>query len=416
MKKLIKNNTEIKGKIEESIWNENIDNAINNLRKNKFKIYFYCPSTNTPSGGMGILLRAAKNLNDNGYDIMLVYEPRQDQKISHEASVEAKTQINIFKKFSPNWVDFDISRIVFLPLGNREITFSDGTKTECIPLSVNPEDFLIIPEGFPDVMKRTIHVSCKRIILAQSWFYVLNRMQPGEKWQHFGIQDVISISDAITEYLNSIMPGLKIKNFKPGINRDIFKVPAKNWTKKLVVAFIEPRGLESQSKTYIIIKTFYALYPYLKWVRFKELKGMKRKQFAECLASCVFYLSTDDIAGFGTAPLEAMASGIHTVGWASFGEKEYITTKNGFWCENGDIFQTAKTLGVAIDKWLNGDMDPKQVQEEYEKTLSNYTIENEKKAMINIFNGYKNERIKELKDLKQQYPYKHIKQHYKKFT
>lgn len=397
----MENNTEVKEEVKQPTQNEIIDAAISNLRENKFKTYFYCPPMNSPSGGIGVVLKAAKNLHDNGHDIALVYEPRQDQKASYEASAKAKKQIDIFDRFNPSWVDFDISGIDILPLGDKEITFNDGTTQQCIPLSVNPEDFLIIPEGFPDVMKKTMQVSCKRVIFAQSWFYVLNAMQPGEKWQHFGIQDVISASDAITEYLSSVMPGLKVKQFKQGISREVFKVPAKKSDKMPMVAFSASRGPENKLKTYNIIKTFYAFYPHLKWVRFQELEGMDREQFAERLASCAFYLYTDDIAGFGTAPLEAMACGTHTVGWASFGGKEYMNNENGFWCNNGDIFQTAEILGIAIDKWLNGDMDTDNVQEEYEKTLSKYTVEGEKENIINLLNEYKDERIKELESFKQ---------------
>ncbi len=380
--------------------NEIIDNAIGKLRDNKFKVYFYCPPMNSPSGGIGVLLRAAKNLSDNGFDVSLVYEPRHDQRASYEASTKAKKQVDVFDRFNPKWVDFDISNIKILPLGDREIIFNDGTTEKCVPLSVNPEDFLIIPEGFPDVMKKTMQVSCKRIIFAQSWFYVLNAMQPGEKWQHFGIRDVISVSDAITEYLVSVMPGLYVKQFNQGINRDIFKVPAKVSDKLPMVAFTANRGPENKLKTYNIIKTFYAFYPHLKWVRFQELEGMDREQFAERLSSCAFYLYTDDIAGFGTAPLEAMACGTHTVGWASFGGKEYMTNENGFWCNNGDIFQTAEILGIAIDKWLNGEMDNTEIQNKYEETLSKYTVEGEKNNIIKLLNEYKDERIKELESFK----------------
>jgi len=394
-------NAEVQEEVKQPNQNDIIDNAIGKLRDNTFKTYFYCPPMNSPSGGIGVLLRAAKNLSDNGFDVTLVYEPRQDQRASYEASTKAKKQVDIFERFNPIWVDFDISNIKIMPLGDKEITFNDGTTQACIPLSVNPEDFLIIPEGFPDVMKKTMQVSCKRIIFAQSWFYVLNAMQPGEKWQHFGIRDVISASDAITEYLVSVMPGLYVKNFKQGINRDIFKVPAKVSDKLPMVAFSASRGPENKLKTYNIIKTFYAFYPHLKWVRFQELEGMDREQFAERLSSCAFYLYTDDIAGFGTAPLEAMACGTHTIGWASFGGKEYMTNENGFWCNNGDIFQTAEILGLAIDKWLNGDMDNETIQEKYEETLSKYTVEGEKENIIKLLNEYKDERIKELESFKQ---------------
>lgn len=395
----MENNTEVQ-ELKQPTQNEIIDNAIGNLRDNKFKTYIYCPPMNSPSGGIGVLLKAAKNLKDNGFDVALVYEPRQDQRASYEASTKEKKQVNIFDKFNPTWVDFNISDIDILPLGDKEIKFNDGTTQKCVPLSVNPEDFLIIPEGFPDIMQKTMQVSCKRIVFAQSWFYVLNAMQPGEKWQHFGIRDVISASDAITEYLYSVMPGLDVKSFKQGINRDIFKAPSKISDKVPMVAFSASRGPENKLKTYNIIKTFYAFYPHLKWIRFQELEGLDREQFAERLASCAFYLYTDDIAGFGTAPLEAMACGTHTVGWASFGGKEYMNNENGFWCNNGDIFQTAEILGIAIDKWLNGEMDKPEIQAKYEETLSKYTVEGEKENITNILNEYKDERIKELESFK----------------
>lgn len=380
--------------------NEVIDLTIQKLQENKFNIYFYSPAMNTPSGGIGVLLKTAKNLFDAGYNVKVVYEPALDQKISYEESVKQKKQVEIFDKFNPTWLDFSIEGVEFVPLGDKEITFTDKTKMQCQALNVNPEDFLIIPEGFPNVMQKTMQVSCKRIVLAQSWFYVLLAMGPGQKWQHFGIQDVISVSDAITEYLNSAMPGLNIKNFKQGISRNTFKPSNKISNKLPMVGFTGSRGSENKMKTHSIIKNFYAFYPHLKWIRFLELTNMDKEQFSERLASCAFVLYTDDIAGFGTLPLEAMACGTHVVGWAPFGGKEYINENNGFWTNNGDIFQTAEILGVAMDKWLAGELDISDVQESYEKTLEPYTEDKEKTGILNIINQYKNERIHELEGIK----------------
>ena len=380
--------------------NEVIDLTIKKIQDNDFNIFFYAPSMNTPSGGVGVLLKTAKNLRDSGHKVKIVYEPVLNQKASYEASVAEKKQVDIYDRFNPTWVDFSLEGIEIVPLGDKEISFTDGTKTKCQNLNVSPEDFLIIPEGFPNVMEKTVQVSCKRIILAQSWFYVLLAMNPGQKWQHFGIQDVISVSDAITEYLNSSMPGLKIKNFKQGISRDTFKPSTKLSNKLPMVGFTGSRGAENKMKTHSIIKNFYAFYPHLKWIRFQELSNMDKEQFAERLSSCAFLLYTDDIAGFGTLPLEAMASGTHVVGWAPFGGKEYINNDNGFWSKNGEIFETAELLGLAIDKWLSGEMDIPEIQDSYEKTLSPYTEEGEKTGMIDIINQYKNERINELEGIK----------------
>ena len=388
--------------------NEIVDLSINKLQNNDFRVYFYCPPVNFASGGMGTLLRLAKNLKEDGFSVKLVYQPRLDQRASYEDSMKEsqkqkkQIQINVFEKFEPTWMDFDLEGIEIIPLGDGEIIFNDQnrTKVQAQPLAVSPEDLLIIPEGFPDVMQKTMQTACKRVVLAQSWFYVLNAMQPGQTWQHFGIQDVISVSDAITEYLGSIMPGLRVKNIKQGISRDLFKVPEKMSSKAPVVVYSANRGQENKLKTINLIKTFYMFYPHLRWVRFVELANMSREEFAERLSSSAFALYTDDIAGFGTLPLEAMACGTHVVGWASFGGKEYMNENNGFWTNNGDIFQTAEVLGVAMDKWLNGELDNSTVQETYEETLSHYTVEGERSQFLNIINEYKKERINELEGIK----------------
>jgi glycosyltransferase involved in cell wall biosynthesis len=388
--------------------NEIVDLSINKLQNNDFRVYFYCPPVNFASGGMGTLLRLAKNLKEDGFSVKLVYQPRLDQRASYEDSMKEsqkqkkQVQINVFEKFEPTWMDFDLEGVEIIPLGDGEIIFNDQNRTrvQAQPLAVSPEDLLIIPEGFPDVMQKTMQTACKRVVLAQSWFYVLNAMQPGQTWQHFGIQDVISVSDAITEYLGSVMPGLRVKNIKQGISRELFKVPEKMSSKAPVVVYSANRGQENKLKTINLIKTFYMFYPHLRWVRFVELANMSREEFAERLSSSAFALYTDDIAGFGTLPLEAMACGTHVVGWASFGGKEYMNENNGFWTNNGDIFQTAEVLGVAMDKWLNGELDNSTVQETYEETLSHYTVEGERSQFLNIINEYKKERINELEGIK----------------
>ena len=380
--------------------NELIESVIEKVKNNKAKYYFYCPSLNSPSGGIGVLIKMAKILKNAGYDSKIVFEPRQDQKASYEESRKQNKKVDVFEKFNPQWLDFDYSDLEFLPLGDATITFNDGTTQKCAPLSVNPEDFFIIPEGFPNVMKKIMNVACKKIVLAQSWFFILNSLNTGETWQSFGVFDVISVSDAITEYLHTVMPGLKIKNFSQSINREIFNVPKKKSEKYPMIGFTGTRGQENQLKTYNIIKTFQAFYPHLRWVRFIQLSGLSKKEFAERLASCAFVLYTDDIAGFGTLPLESMACGTHVVGWNAYGGKEYVNPDNGFWTVNGDIFQTAEILGIAVDKWLNGEMDVNEIQESYENTLDRYTEEKEKEQILNIINQYKNERINELEGLK----------------
>jgi len=380
--------------------NEIIDEVINKVASKNYKVYFYCPPLNIPSGGIYVLLNYAKTLKEAGYDVHVIYEPREDRKASIEASQKQRKAISIFEKFNPIWTEGLVKDLELKPLGNGDIKFTDGSSTKAEMLSLSPEDVLFIPEGFPNIMEQTGKLPCKKIILCQSWYYILNGLKVGQTWQQFGINDVISVSDGITEYLNAIMPGLKIKELKQSIDRDIFKqVPQTD--KKPIIAYSKGRSHEAVIKTVNIIKTFYSFFPHYRWVRFVELENLQKSEYADRLCECAFALYTDEIAGFGTLPLEAMATGTHVVGWTPLGSKEYISENNGYWCTNGDIFRLAELMGLALDNYFAGNMDEEIMTEAYEATLSNYTTDKEKQTILNLQNEYDNERINEFAKLKQ---------------
>jgi glycosyltransferase involved in cell wall biosynthesis len=385
---------------------ENVINSlISKLENKEYNIFIYSPTMTSPSGGMGVLFNHAKILKDAGYNVTVIYEPVKNNKASIEATNKAKMKgakdpVIIFDKFNPTWLGSLKEEINMRPLAEGTLTYSDGTNQELTTLLMNPEDVMIIPEGFPNIMESTAKLPCKRVVLAQSWYYILPGMRVGQKWQHFGIKDVISISDGITEYINTIMPGLNIKNYKQSIDRSLFNVPENPSEKYPMISYMPGRGQESQMKTNNIIRTFYEFYPNYRWVRFAPLQGLNKEEFAKQVKSSAVALYTDEIAGFGTLPLEAMACGTHVVGWTPFGSKEYINQDNGFWAVNGDVFQLAELIGYALDRYFSGTLDNTEVQEQYEKTLSDYTSEKEVESVLNIYNTLTNERIEEFKNIK----------------
>lgn len=376
------------------------EQVIEKINNNDFKLYFYCPPMNNPSGGINVIFRLVKTLQDKGFKSVVIYEPKEDKKASYNASQKAKKAVSVYEKFNPSWMGKDFENVKLQCLAkDSEVKFVDGTSTKAEILNVNPEDFLFIPEGFPNIMESVSQLPCKKIVLTQSWFYILNSMQIGQKWQHFGFSDAISVSDGITEYLNAIMPGLKIKKQTVSIDRTLFK--KKDMTEKSpMIVYMGGRSYDSQLKVHNVIKTFYSFYPQYRWIRFHELRGLSKEDFAEQLSNAAFALYTDEIAGFGTLPLEAMACGTHVIGWTPLGGKEYMNEKNGFWTTNGDIFKLAELIGYAVDKYVTSQLDTEVVEQSYEQTLTNFTPEKEAETLINNINQYKNERISELQSIK----------------
>lgn len=384
---------------------EAITGLVSKLDKDENTIYIYCPAMSAPSGGISVLFEHAKILKDAGKSVTIVYEPQQNNQASLEATKKArlkgaKEPAIIFDKFNPSWLGSLREDVSMRCLAEGELTYSDGTTEKIESLMMNPEDIMIIPEGFPNIMENTAQLPCKRIVMAQSWYYILSGLKVGQKWQHFGIKDVISISDGITEFLNTVMPGLNVKNYKQAIDRELFNVSENIADKAPMISYMPGRGPESQMKTNTVIRTFYEFFPHYRWVRFAQLQGLSKEDFASQLKTSALALYTDEVAGFGTFPLEAMACGTHVVGWTPFGSKEYINEDNGFWAVNGDVFQLAELIGMALDRYFSGLLDSEEVSKEYEKTLSEYTKEKEVESVLNIYKEINNERIEELKSIK----------------
>ena len=320
------------------------------------KVFYYCPSLNSPSGGMGVLFKQAKILADNGYDVSLLYEPNQ-----------------YCSELNPTWMDFDISYIPKIKI-NGITNFR-----------IQKDDLLIIPEGFGNIIEQTKDVQYKRIILAQSWIYILNSMNKPRSWKDFNITEVITPSDNLKNYIDEIMPGLNIHTYKYSINTSYFN---KNSQKEIRVCF-SARGQESEMKVTSIINMFKALCPKYKHIQFLHLRGYDKQTFSKLLSESTFTLYTDEIACVATLPLESMAANTHVIGW-DMGVKDYaVDNENMFMVTNGDCLGLAKKLKEVVEKYFADELNEQKLFSNYEKTLNLYTENQEKERILEIFQNYK---------------------------
>jgi hypothetical protein len=316
------------------------------------KVYYYCPNLNHPSGGMGVLFKQAKILADNGYDVTLLYEGQET--------------------FNPTWMDFSIEHIPKVKINGL------GS------FRIDSNDLLVIPEGFGNLIDSTKNMKCKRTVLAQSWIYIYTSMPQPKSWKESGIERVISVSQGITEYIQKHMSGIKVHQYKQSIS-PIFR---SNLDKAFKVCYSSSRSNTQQMNTQNLISIVRSSDKRLRNVQFVELKGMSKQQFANELADCAFCLYTDEIAGFGTLPLEAMASSTHVVGFSNIGNKEYVRNNNGFWCQNGDYHTLTDNIIDELNRFLDGyEYDDLCLHEI--STSSHYNEPQEKERILEIFQTFK---------------------------
>ena len=133
-----------------------IRKSLENLNTKNFKVFIYSPDMkNNSSGGVGVLYQHVKVLRELGYDATILTE-----KNDYEY---------------PKWLGDKYQGFEHVSLSKKN---KDGS-WEKTKLQVSPEDFLIIPEGFGNLLEQTQKLSCRRVVLAQSWAYILNSLMPG---------------------------------------------------------------------------------------------------------------------------------------------------------------------------------------------------------------------------------------------
>ncbi len=303
---------------------EKIKKSLENLNSKNFRIFIFSPSVGGPSGGIGVLYQHAKVLKELNYNVSILTE-KKDYKY-------------------PEWLGDKYSGIEHVSL-------------EATKLQVSPEDFLILPEGYAGVLGiQTKSLACRRIILCQSWVYVLGNLMPGQKWsdESTGIRNTIVVCDPLKKYIETIFGehDQNIKVCRQYIDEDIFHISEK--PQKPIIAISSRDQMQSLN----IIKHFYLRYPQYRWISFKDMKGLSREEFAETLRESCLGVFLDKVSGFGTFPIECAKSGVPVIALIPDITPEYATENSCIW--TGELLSIPDLISNFIKLYLE-DAIPEEI-------------------------------------------------------
>lgn len=345
-----------------------IEDNIKKVTNKDFGIYFFTTDTKgNPSGGVANIYEHVKVLNELGYKSYVLHEKNDYTSVG-------------------SWLGKEYAELPHVSIEDNKLKVSG---TDCV----------VIPEIFANVLEQVKSLPCRKIVISQAYDYIFEMLEPGKNWADYNVRDVITTSKNQKEYLESLfnIPTIDVGITKVGIP-EYFK---KSEEPKKPIINIHTRD---QRDTVKIFKAFYVKYPHLKWLSFRDLRGMPREKFASELAEGCVTIWVDDISGFGTIPLESMKCGVPVIGKVPNMVPEWITDKNGLWTNN--INNIVDILGNYIQAWLE-DLEPKEVYIEMEKTCKDYTMEEQKKSIKEYFNNLTNKvakefevKLKELKDMR----------------
>jgi hypothetical protein len=350
---------------------EKIKLSLNKLINKESKFLFCMPEASSPASSIYEIYFHATVVKNMGYKVIILVE-KGDYK-------------------NPDWIESELTN-------HEHISVSDPH------LMVGPEDIMIIPEVFSNIMEQTKNLPCVRIGLLQSIDYMTNALIPGTDWSSFGITDIITISPVIKEIVQNFYGTNKfnIKTYNIGIP-DYFEKSEKPQKPIISVVGRNPNEISK------FVKLFYSRHPQYTWITFdpmltksKPPQTMRRIDFANRLKENFAAVWVDRIASFGTFPLECMKSGTIPVCLKPDIMPEYLLERDetgkavkvaenvGLWTEN--YYDLPMIVGDLLVKFLDDNIIP-SLYEGMDKIASKYNQENAEKQLIEIYQSYIDQRI-----------------------
>jgi hypothetical protein len=352
---------------------EKIKTSLDKIVNKKSKFLFCVPEAQNPNASVYEIYFHATVVKNMGYEVVIMVE-KGDYVV-------------------PAWIEKELTAFKHMSMADPKVT-------------VGPEDIMIIPEIYSNVMEQTKNLPCVRVGLLQSVDYMVNSLIPGTDWKSFGINDVITTSETIKEWIETFYGQGKfnIKTYDIGIPAyfEKSKLPQKP------VISVVGRNANEISK---LVKLFFSRYPQYSWVTFdpmltksKPPQQMRRVDFAKRLQGNFAAVWIDRIASFGTFPLECMKSGVIPICLKPDITPEYILERTsgdtgnvvkiadgaGVWTDN--YYDLPVLVGDVLVKFLDDAISP-ELYVSMEKLAEKYTQENSEAQLAEIYQGFINTRI-----------------------
>jgi hypothetical protein len=331
---------------------EKVKQSIKILREKQARIYFLVQDTKgNAKASIRLIYQMAKTLKDNGFNPIILHEK------SDYAGVVA-------------WMDEE-----YMSLPHRAI---EGQNLE-----IAPEDFIVVPELFGYVMDQIKNLPCGKIVFTQNYNHIVETLQPGQNWAQYGFFKCLTTTTKQQEYIETVMRQSSFDIIKPLITDSFYP---KNVPPMPIIGV----HTKNQEDTINIIKTFYLKFPQYRWFTFRDLRGLSEKEFANSLRDCFVSVWIDDESGFGTFPLESMASGVPVIGKTPNIQPEWMNDDNGVWLTNKTMI--CDFIADYIQNWLEDNIKT-DLYENMKKTVENYTNKQEfDSTVISLFENYLNVR------------------------
>lgn len=346
-----------------------VKEELEKIKNKTFRVYFYTiDSKGATNNYLVYIYETALQLKNMGYDVHMLHQEDDFMGVS-------------------SWMGDEYAEIPHHNIAKDKV-------------DISMSDILFIPEFYSNVMSQTKNLPCKRVVILQNFTHMTYVIPAGATWAMYGIADCVAKSERIANKLKGIFPYVNTRVVNPVIDEDLFNIP--NTPKKLMVNIVAKNDTDVNN----IVKQFFWKYPMYKFVAFRDLRNISRKDFADCLKEAAFTIWVDRDTEFGCTAVEAMKCRSIVIGKVPENELEWMYDNgdfrdNGIWYFNDDDVHTI--MAGAIEAFIKDGIN-NVIYDEMSKFDNKYTkkefIENITNVYVNdIFKSHENEIMETLNKL-----------------
>lgn len=213
---------------------------------------------------------------------------------------------------------------------------------------LDENDICVFPEVMLDFIRQTQGFRGQRVVIALSWAPAYNRLRPGERWQDYGITQVMTKSPVIKRYLEWSMD-INVALIHEYVDPERYQY--RPGQKQPTIAYLTRKDASGEWLHGVLARKG-APFTDFTWL---PLRGLSEDEYAYQLRQAALYLPTTLQEGMHVSVIEAMACGCLVVGYAGVGGKDYMIgegeRQNSILVENGNLPALGETVEAVLIKW-----------------------------------------------------------------
>jgi hypothetical protein len=347
-------------------------------------VYFVCPDTNAPVGGIKEIYRHAAILARDGVDAWVLHglEGFSCDWFPHRARVAA------LKTRFPHRVRSLLGRIEERLLPPPDLKLVPGRAI--VPSDESPQrtlkdtDTVVLPEFYGALLEGTC-TQCKVIVLNQNAYGTFrgwgSHLRPSASvYTQRNTLGAICVSEHNRRYLAHAFPNLPVQRTINGVDLDVFyfeRGPRPNQ-----IAYM-PRKLGHHLEQ--VLQILIQRGKLADWT-LAPIDGLSETKVAETLRGSSIFLSSCEDEGFGLPPLEAALCGCLVVGYTGYAADEYMDPRYTWPVRQNDVLTFAETLETVMSRCLRDPGELDRRREEFAAILSaRYSLQREVESVLSAW-------------------------------